>query len=775
MYRSFNLITKKKDGVSVLDSILESRGIVDRESFFNPETKPLSSPYVFSDMKKAVDIIKKAIENGDKILIWGDFDADGVTSTSILYKTFSFLGAQFSYFLPDRANMGHGLNLKELLKQKSKNGIKVLITVDCGISSGKEIELLKTMGVKTVVTDHHEPPEILPPADCILNPLAKNSLTADLTVDTIKSVSYMSGAGVALKLACALLDSFDNSAEIQNVKGEILALAAIGTISDVVPLTGENRIITARGLVEINNGKLAGVKKLFSKQNFEGKIKSEDIAFILTPRINAAGRLSTPMESIRLLIEENDFALDGVIERLDSLNKIRQSLCDKIFAEALLQSEKHKDCIVLYNPEWHLGIIGIVASRLVEKFNVPVFLVTKDDKDIYRASIRGTAAYDIAKILQSLKDSFLGFGGHAMAGGFSADMNSISFDELKKRIEEAVSNHKDESKIKNSIDIDIELEGGDIDFDLVEEIDKMEPFGANNTKPLFLFKGAKLIHSRSIGKENNHMAFSVVKDSKEFNCLYWRRQVLGFEAGENIDLVFKPDINVFNDEKKIQLIAECILNDKLEDSFSSKIKIFDHRQKTGILDKINEYAANKNGAVKILLTTLEGKKSVEKYPYIVKNIIKEPYEPQKSLMIFDYPPNLEAFREIIKDVSPGALHLMKPEFSKNPDKSISTICGMVKYATNNKDGEIQIKTIANSTGLDEVCVQSALELLEKIQSVRIDDIDKIIFIKPPSIEALHGDSTYELYKDEFDRVIEFKSYLACADIDTLEELCMRQN
>lgn len=766
MFTNINVKAKKTKGMSILDSILLSRGITDKKEYFSPETKKLVSPFIFADMEKAVSLINEAIEKQDKILIWGDFDADGVTSTSILCKTLNVLGASYSYFLPDRAKMGHGLNLKELLSQKSKNKVKLLITVDCGISNLKEIKLLKSLGVKIIVTDHHEPPEILPDADCILNPLANNSLKSDLEVSVIEKVSCLAGAGVAMKLAFALLGEGN-----KNIKDEIIALSAIGTISDVVPLVGENRIIAARGLVEINKGKHKGVKRLFERQKLTEKIKSEDVAFILAPRINAAGRLDSPFESIKLLLEDNILAIDMTIDKLDMLNKVRQGLCEKVYQETLTMIKKANNCIVLYNDSWNLGIIGIVASKLVEKFNVPVFLITKDENKIYRCSIRSTEQYDIAKILKSLEDCFLGYGGHAGAGGFSADSNVVEIDELKKRIEETVLECRDEDKISNAVNIDIELDGDDLTFDLLEDLNKLEPYGANNEKPVFLFRNARLISHKQIGKELNHISYSIRKDSREFGCLYWKRPVLGFNSGETLDIVFRPEVNTFNDEKRIQLITECILNDRLQEKFYHATKLFDHRQKTGILDKINDYVKNKNGEVKIWATSVSTKKMLEKYSFIKENILDDNPQNEKTVMLFDYPPTLESFRELIKGISPENIHLMKNDFSKNPDDYISLICGMVKYATNNKDGVIDLKTLAYNTGLDEICVQTALELLEKIESVRIDDIDRVIYLKAPRHDTIHSDSMFEIFKDEFRRVIDFKDYLLTADLNSIEELC----
>ena len=210
MPTSVNIKAKKTDNQSLIDAILDSRGVKDKYEFLHPLEFPLSSPFIFSDMKKSVEIINNAILNKEKILVWGDFDSDGITSSAILYKTLKFLGADFDVFLPDRINLGHGLNSKELINQKVKNKIKVLITVDCGITNNKEISLMKGLGVKTIVTDHHRPQGDLPNADCIINPMAPNSFCLDLSISDIEKNSYLSGAGVALKLAYALLGDNDN-------------------------------------------------------------------------------------------------------------------------------------------------------------------------------------------------------------------------------------------------------------------------------------------------------------------------------------------------------------------------------------------------------------------------------------------------------------------------------------------------------------------------------------------------------------------------------------
>ena len=760
-----NVLARKQPNKSLLDCILEGRGITDKNEYFSCETSPIVSCNAFSDMNKAVEIIKDAIKNQDKILVWGDFDADGVTSTSIIYKALNALGANHSFFLPDRIKLGHGLNLKELLLQKSKNNLKVLITVDCGISNVKEINLLKSMGVKVILTDHHEPPKVLPDADCILNPLAPNSLKSDLKVSEIKNVSYLAGAGVALSLAYALLGN-----EHPDVKDEILALASLGTIADVVPLIGENRKIASQGIKKINDGAHKGIKTLFDKLNLERKLTSEDVAFILAPRINAAGRLSTPYDSIKLLIEDSTFLINESVEKLEQLNRIRQGMCDKVFSEAVSLLKAPRNAIVLYNPEWHMGIIGIVASKLVERFNLPVFLITSDENNIFRCSARGTEACNISKVLDSMKDCFLGFGGHMLAGGFSADSSVIDIKVLTKRIFEAVCSYSENDKINPSYDIDIELDAEDITKDLVSDIEKMQPFGANNRRPIFLFTNSKVVSQKTIGKEQNHLAFSVLKDDKEFSCIYWKRKVLGFNQGELMDFAFKIETNTFNNEEQIQLITEYIINDRLSDSRMSSLKIFDHRQKTGIIDKINSYIKDKEGDVRVYASTIQTKRILEKYPAIKNVFVEEPYPVVKSLMLFDIPPSSDELKSLIVQTRPECLHLMNAQFSRNPDDYILLLCGMLKFASNKKAENVSIATLARNMGLDEQTVQILLEILERIGSINIIDIDKFEYIKPPTIEAVHADSMFEIFSEELKRINIFKDYIKSVDINTLNEV-----
>ncbi len=771
----------KKDGLLcdtkdfVLNSILKSRGIEESEleEFLNPVDTPLSSPYIFSDMKKAVERIEKAISNKELILIWGDFDADGVTSTAILYKTLKELGANFDYIIPDREKMGHGINSKFILPYIAKKKPKVMITVDCGISNNKEISLLKNFGVDVILTDHHKAPETLPEAYAIINPKAENSLDEKLSVSEIKKVSELAGAGVAHKLASALLEKNDNSA----LKDEILILSCVGTIADVVPLLYENRAIAAQGLKLINKGLHKGIDALFktnSKEN--GSISSYDVAFILAPRINAAGRLKTAEPAFKLLTETDGNALQTALKELDGYNKIRQNLCDKIFEEALNDIRNNKNfkkekAIVLFNEDWHIGVIGIVASKLVEKFYKPAFLITKDDENMARCSIRGIKEYNVAEILDENAELFEGFGGHSLAGGFSFDLGKVSFDTVKAAILNTL-NSKEDVKIKGPVlDIDMELCAEDVTEDLIESLKKLEPTGQDNPSPVFSLNDITLVSKKTMGKENNHISFRGKKDSCDFNCIWWRHAEIPVLEGETFSLAFEPKLNVFNNETSVRLYVKDLKSKN--DSFDAApdIKFYDHRMKKGILAQIEEYVQRPNVDIQIFAQKIKTKTVLKEFQGISSKI-SEHFDPKETedLMFFDYPATVEDFIEILKEKQTGKVHLMAEELDLNIENYIKQLIGMLKYSTNNKGGEISILNLAKMTGTTENFIQGALEILEDLGAVEILDVDKVNFLAPPHMDIFYGHSGYEPLKAEFDRILENKKYIARIAPDDIKEL-----
>ena len=579
-------IFNKYDGQekSLVKRLLNSRGIrteEDIKEFLNPLEMKLTHPNAFTDMQKCVERLSTAIDNGEKIVIHGDFDADGVTSTSLLYRTFKHLGADVNYFIPDREKEGHGFDTKALVKVMTQVKPKVIISCDCGISDVDAVNFLNSFKIDVIITDHHEAPEELPKAYGIINPKAPNALDESLSTKQITSLTSLAGVGVAFKVAQALLEKYEKLDYIS----EILPYVAVGTVADLVPLVGENRYLVTKGLELISNGKHYGLTRLLDSAGYKGQITSEQIAFGIAPRINASGRLDTVEEALKVLISDNKQEIEMAIQSLNEFNKIRQELCQNIFAEAdeMVKKEGNRNsAIVLFNKDWHIGIIGIVASMLVEKYYKPTFLMTySDETKQFRCSARsvdGINLYDVISMNSELLD---GFGGHAMAAGLAFSEEKSSFEQVKAALCKTVKEMAQGKDLKPFINIDLELTANDIDVDLVEQISMLEPFGACNPSPIFAIKNLKIKQKRLMGENKNHLRLTCQSGTQEFNCIRWKDGDVSLVNGDTLDLAFHPQINEYNGVTSVQLIIDDIHSEYLkEDEVSSvSLKLYDHRKK----------------------------------------------------------------------------------------------------------------------------------------------------------------------------------------------------
>ena len=407
--KQWNLKSDINDNRPIIDRLLDIRGIKNedaRREFLHPLEITLMHPNAFCEMQKAVDRIVKAIDEKEKILIYGDFDADGVTSTSVLFQTFLYLGAEVAYYIPNRDTEGHGLNSKSLVKLLSKEKPKLIITVDNGISNVEEVKFINSFGRDVIITDHHEAPDEIPQAFAIINPKAMGSLDEKLSATQIESLTSLAGVGAAFKLAQGILERYDKLA----FSSELLPFVAIGTVADLVPLIGENRYYVTKGLELISAGKHYGIKRLLEAAGLsaENNLTSEQIAFTIAPRINASGRLDTVEAAIKLLTSENKQEIEMAIITLENYNRLRQELCSTTFEEAdeIWKSTGMRDnAIVLFNKDWHIGIVGIVASKFVERYYKPTFIITySEETKQYRCSARGVKELNLYEIISNISD-----------------------------------------------------------------------------------------------------------------------------------------------------------------------------------------------------------------------------------------------------------------------------------------------------------------------------------------------------------------------------------
>ncbi len=768
----------------VLACLLANRGIDTPEKidkFLNPDKIPLSLPAAFNDIQKSAERIKTAIDNGDNITIWGDFDADGITSVSILYLTLKKIGAKVDYYVPDRATESHGLNNKGLINIISKHKTKLIITVDCAISNIKEINLAKSLGVDVIVTDHHEAPEVLPDAFAIINPKAEGSLKDDLTVEELESLNSLSGAGVAFKLACKLLSDYS----LENYVYELLPLVAIGTIGDVVELKGENRRLVKMGLDLIKSGKCSSVQKILQSAGVDNlnEITSETIAFYLVPRINAAGRLESPITSLNVFVSDDENVIEESVKSLNDFNSLRQELCDKTFIQAKTMYEKelsqNKKSIILYNEDWHIGIIGIVASKLVETYNKPAFLMTSDvnNPDIIRCSSRSIDGLNIHSLLSEHKDLFEGFGGHKMAAGFSFNKNKISFENFKNILNKTIDEYSqniDFNSMKLYADMIIQPE--ELTFELIHLLDKLQPFGAMNPTPVFVMNNLNLDNYKLMGQNNNHLKmFLSCNNSNSFECIKWNCNNFNLPVNSKFDILFTPQINTFNSVNSIQLILSDFHSDNLLEN-AEDIKILDHRYKKDIISQVLDfiYSTKKTTAIFIQNPGLKQKlnipEDIDDKLFNLYNIPKN----TEQIMFFDCPNSIDDFNKILSLTDAKIVHLMNFGINELQIEDIITkLSGMIKYSLGKINGIFDVKRAANALSVDNDTIDCALTLFENTGMVDLDKFSeceyKINSLTPIELSKIISDDLYIEFSEKINNINEFRKFYLTSSINDIKE------
>ena len=499
----------KKIGISpILCKLLIQRGIkseAEVQQFFNPQLKELLDPLLMEDMDKAVERINSAIEKNERILVYGDYDADGTTAVALVYNFLRRRYTNLDYYIPDRYNEGYGVSYQGV-DYASETGVKLVIVLDCGIKAIQEIRYAKEKGIDFIVCDHHVPDDELPPAVAILN--AKRE-------DSTYPFKHLSGCGVGFKLmhAFALSNEIPFTELIPS-----LDLVAISTASDIVPIMGENRVLTYYGLQQLNSNPSIGLRAIIQVCKLSDKVLTiNDIVFKIGPRLNAAGRMSSGKKAVDLLVEQDYSKALELAAKIDQENDDRKK-DDKEMTEeaneivkALEQEGQHQNAIILYNENWKRGVIGIVASRLTEIFYRPAIVLTKTGK-LATGSARSVSGFDVYKAIESCKDLLENFGGHTYAAGLSLKIENVP--EFKRRLEEYVTNHIEPDQIEAAIDIDAEIDFKDITPKFFRDLKKFQPFGPDNQKPVFCTHNVyDYGTSKVVGRGQEHIKLELI-DSK---------------------------------------------------------------------------------------------------------------------------------------------------------------------------------------------------------------------------------------------------------------------
>ncbi len=513
------------------------------ERFLNTNMDHLHDPYLLKGMKQAVDRIALAVRNRENICIYGDYDVDGITSTSVLVKLIKRLNGNVTYYIPNRMEEGYGLS-QAAVEKLIGSGIDLIVTVDCGIRSIEVIQYAREHLVDVVVTDHHECEGPLPNANCIVNPLQYGCGYP---------FKELAGVGVAFKLGCALAEHFNCNTFVDDV----LDIVAVGTIADVVALVDENRIIVKNGLEYISNTQNVGLKALLEVSGIKDKsINAYHIAFMLAPRINAAGRIADASLCVELLLTDSPERAVEIAKKLDGDNRERQAIENEILNTALDKISAidldHEKVIVLDGEDWHAGVIGIVASKIVDRYHLPTVMISREG-ELSKGSARSIPRFNIYEAMSRCGELFEKFGGHELAAGFT--LKSERIPALRERLGEEARSIFGDQPVMPEIMVDYRLTPKDISFDTIKQLKLLEPFGIGNPCPLFVYRGLKLLTAKTVGFDHKHLAVSVFDGINEIKCIGYNlgRLYPMLAACKKIDVICSIETNVWNNKESIQL------------------------------------------------------------------------------------------------------------------------------------------------------------------------------------------------------------------------------
>ncbi len=767
-------------GSDVLARLLIKRGLrtpSEIAAFLNPTQYESAGPSEFAHMSQATARIFKAIAEKEKITVYGDYDVDGVTATAVMVTTLNRLGAQADYYIPTRTE-GYGLNLKAVSVLASKHRSKLIISCDCGISNFSEINFARSLGVDTIIVDHHTMPELLPPAVAILHP---KQLPED------HKLYHLPGVGVAFKLAQALLAERGEAEK----DVELLDLVTLGMIADMVPLVKECRYLVQIGMPKLVGSSRAGIKALLGQVG--GREGGTDlVGFGLAPRINAVGRLADANTAVRLMVTEDEEEAGRLAQQLELENVRRQELCEEIFAkaeQAVQASMKPEDrAIAIYSEGWHHGVVGIVASRLVEKYRCPVFIGELDSAEgIVKGSARGVDGIDLYDVLKANEQLAMKWGGHKMAAGFSVE--AAKAPAFCQAIVATCNQMLAGKPAYATLDIDLEIPPEAMTGSLTQLLAKAAPFGIGNKKPVIAMKALKCVGTRALGKEGKHSRINVKAASGElFECVYWNSQQRIPQDEQIVDIAFSPEMNHYNGTSRLQLVlndwrdpkqpvvspvvsepaaAPGVANTSaapveraaympplqtgrssaeesgmppapstqsagapqggrdssqaaplppvhrsIDMSPASALAFKDLRNHSSPQD-ILQAATRKLGAGFNLFA--EGQTS----PLGQTPADRASLQPSAHLLIWQYPPALQVFKEIILKSSATQVYLIggAPVVNESASAFLKRLLGLVRFAVNQRDGTADPQRVAAALSTTKMAIALGLAILKKINVI----------------------------------------------------------
>ena len=518
--------------------ILNARSITDMtvvKKYFSDEYEEGYDPFLMYDMQKAVDRINEAIENEEKILVYGDYDADGITSTVLLVETLISMGANVSSYIPNRFEEGYGPN-KDAFTKIINSGISLIITVDNGIAGVEEVNLANELGCDVIITDHHKIQDTIPDAYAIIHPEHP---------DGNYPFKKLAGVGVAFKLAHALLEIFPDF---------LLDLVAIGTIADMVSITDENRIFVKQGLELLNEDPRIGLKMLLELSSIDTKIDEQTVGFYIAPKLNSIGRMDSAKLGLTFLMAEDPITAKALAEQIEQYNIERKQVTEDIVKDVINKietSDKKEKNVIMVSGKYHEGVLGIVASNIVERYQKPVFIMNEKD-GVLKGSARSIFDFNIYTAMNKISDLFLAFGGHTLAAGFSFDESN--YKEIEEFLHNEFEEFKQHNELKSSKNIDIVTSLEDISYQLLNSLDALKPYGMDFEKPSILIENAMVLNKAYFGSEKQYLRLTIADEVGNLECISFK-DVSAFDKVEKndiIDLLCTLDKNNFNGRSKLQ-------------------------------------------------------------------------------------------------------------------------------------------------------------------------------------------------------------------------------
>jgi len=672
--------------------------------FFNPEKYHPTSPDDFPDLPRAVERIHKAIRTGETIGVWGDFDVDGQTATTLLVSCMNSFRAKVKYHIPIRAEESHGINPAGLI-DFLKKGINLLISCDTGISANDAIKLANQQGVDVIITDHHSLPEQLPSAFAVINP---NQLPLD------HNFRFLSGVGTAYQLAKALLGNYGNSKEVEH----LLDLVALGTVADLAYLNAENRYLVQSGLIQLRKNLRAGLQELLSLAEVNPALLSEEhISFIIAPRLNAIGRLDDANPMVDFLTTTEKQVAQKMALELENWNFKRKLAVDQVYQAVIKQIEN--DPLLLEDPlllfaqkNWPAGVVGIVASRLVTQFYKPVIILSIDEKGIAHGSARSIEGLDIIRLISTQKDLLLSCGGHPMAAGLAMEADQVS--QLKNNIEKNILQIFPEKQNQQDLKIDGFLPFTSINLELAESIESLSPFGPGNPPVVLASRNLELISYSVIGKNQEHLKVKVKDQTGNMkDVLWWQGNDSPLPQGR-FDLAFTIRASNFQGRRDIQVEWKTF-----RESANESITV-DHQ----VHFKIRDFRKDDHNTTLKLLNSIKDQTPIFWGENItitgIELVDRSQLTSGNLLAVVTIPPCKEILKEAIDIVKPGEIILfgLNPQADNQKD-FLKKLSGLLRFAISHKDGVLDMELIAARTSQPVTAVNTGINLIAALGNITI--------------------------------------------------------